>query len=137
MFASHHEDKTLRKDYWENMFEGGNDCRVIMHDMTDVPLSQPSEGELNRSLWNSYCNGCCGKGGIFTQLCGWEGTIELFSGGVGDSGYIRDSAILKMQEEFSKGDLTSDGIHIPFLNIFDKGYRVLLDCLRRGKQLCW
>ena len=33
----------------EILVEGGDDCRVVMHHMTDVPPSQPSNGELNRS----------------------------------------------------------------------------------------
>ena len=113
--------------------------RFIMHDMTNVPLMQPSDAELNRALWNAYYGGCCGKGGIFTQMCGWEGTLELFTGAIGDSDYIKLSKILKTQNDFSECDLGSNGEKIPFINIFDKGYRVLLECLNEGGQfkLCW
>ena len=103
-----------------------------MHDMTNVPLMQPSDAELNRALWNAYYGGCCGKGGIFTQMCGWEGTLELFTGAIGDSDYIKLSKILKTQNDFSECDLGSNGEKIPFINIFDKGYRVLLECLNEG-----
>jgi hypothetical protein len=137
LFASLDEDKALRKPHWNEMFQKHENSRVIMHDMTNVPLMQPSDGEGNRALWNAYYNGCCGKGGIFTQLCGWEGTLELYTGGVGDSDYIRLSGILNVQDEFSKRDLLDGVNHIPFINIFDKGYRVLLECLRAGKQMCW
>ena len=52
---------------------------MIMHDMTDVPLPHPSDAELNRATYSKYYGGNCGKGGIFTQPCGWEGTLELFT----------------------------------------------------------
>ena len=34
-----------------------------------------------------YC-GNCGKVGIFTQPCGWEGTFELWNRSIGDSHYV-------------------------------------------------
>lgn len=119
------------------MLKEGQRVRMIMHDMTNVPLTQPSDAELNRSLWNQYYNQCCGKGGIFTQLCGWEGTLELFVGNTGDSDYIKKTKILAKQEDFANKDKLDDGNVIPFLNVFDKGYRVLLDCYKHGEQLCW
>ena len=42
-----------------------------------------------------------------------------------------------MQEQFAKNDPCVDGTVTPFLNVFDKGYRVLLECHKYGEQLCW
>jgi len=54
--------------------------RMIMHDMTGVPLPHSSDAELiNRATYNKYYGGNCGKGGIFTRPCGWEGTLELIA----------------------------------------------------------
>ena len=137
LFASIVEDEMIRKSHWKSMLKEGQRVRMIMHDMTNVPLTQPSDAELNRSLWNQYYNQCCGKGGIFTQLCGWEGTLELFVGNTGDSDYIKKTKILAIQEDFANKDKLDDGKVLPFLNVFDKGYRVLLDCYKHGEQLCW
>lgn len=137
-YASLVEDETLRKDHWaKELLKPGQRVRMIMHDMTNIPLTQPSEPELNRALWNSYYNQPCAKGGIFTQLCGWEGTIELFVGSTGDSDYVRLSKLLEEQHLFSIDDLLEDGSEVAFLNVFDKGYRVMLDCYKHGKQLVW
>ena len=78
-----------------------------------------------------------GRGGIFTQLCGWEGTHELFSGNIGDPEYVKECAFLKDQEVFANMDILQDGSILPFTNVFDKGYRVNMECLKYGKQLCW
>ena len=137
IYASLLEDETLRKQHWNEMIPENKRLRMIMHDMTNVPLTQPSEAEVNRSLWNTYYHHCCAKGGVFTQLCGWEGTLELFVGGVGDSEYIRKSGILLVQDDFAKKDTSQGKTVVPFINVFDKGYRVLLDCYKEGEQLCW
>ena len=139
IYASLEEDEKLRKSQWNDMVKrnGSKRLRLIMHDMSDLSLDNPTDAELNRALYNDYYNGCCGKGGIFSQPCGWEGTHELFSGGIGDSDYIRRSKILEMQQQFQEEDKDLDGEIISFINIFDKGYRVLLDCRKNGKQLCW
>jgi hypothetical protein len=135
-YASLREDEDLRKASWNAMFKDVR-VRMIMHDMTDVPLPHPSDAELNRATYSKYYGGNCGKGGIFTQPCGWEGTLELFTGSVGDSDYVRSSKMLEHQEEYQNSDPQIDGSIIPFTNVYDKGYRVILDFVRHGKQLCW
>lgn len=45
--------------------------------------------------------------------------------------------MLEHQEEYQNNDLLRDGTVIPFTNVYDKGYRVIVDCIRRGNQLCW
>ena len=132
------EDEDLRKEHWNSMIDDTNErIRIIMHDMTDVPLPKPSDGELNRATYSKYYGGNCGKGGIFTQLCGWEGVLELFTGAISDSDYVKLSGLLDDQQEFAELDKQRDGSTIPFTNTFDKGYRVLQECLEKGKQLCW
>ena len=54
----------IRKASWNDMFKDAR-LRMIMHDMTDVPLPHPSDAELNRATYSKYYNGNCGKGGIF------------------------------------------------------------------------
>jgi len=106
--ASLREDEDLRKASWNEMFKDLR-VRMIMHDMTDVPLPHPSDAELNRATYSKYYGGNCGEGGIFTQPCGWEGTLELFTGSVGDSDYVRSSKMLEHQEEYQNSDPQRDG----------------------------
>ena len=68
-FVSIDEDESLRKSHWNEKMSGKR-IRMIMHDMTDVPIDQPGDSELNRATFSKYYGGNCGKGGIFTQLCG-------------------------------------------------------------------
>ena len=137
-YATLEEDEALRKEHWNKMLRrnGGERRRIIMHDMSNFPLENPENAELNRALFNQYYSGCCGKGGMFTQMCGWEGTHDLFTGAIGDSEHVRKALILETQEKFQNEDLTIDGNAVEFINIFDKGYRVILDCLKLS-QLCW
>ena len=107
-----------------------------MHDMTNVPLMKSADPEIQRSTHNRYYNMNCAKGGIFTQTCGWEGTLELFAGHIEDSPYVEKTRIFEAQEEFAAADLVNN-ILLAFINIFDKGYRVLLQAQRAGKQLCF
>mmetsp|Transcript_20054 Transcript_20054/g.24712 ORF Transcript_20054/g.24712 Transcript_20054/m.24712 type:complete len:109 (+) Transcript_20054:868-1194(+) len=83
--ASLVEDEKFRKEHWNNIIKDCNNrrVRIIMHhDMSDLPMDQLSDTELNRATFSKYywCN--CGKGGtcIFTQTCGWEEPIDLFTG---------------------------------------------------------
>ena len=92
---------------------------------------------MNKALWSKYYEGPCGKGGIFTQLCGWEGTHELYTGNIGDSEYVKACGFLKEQETFASTNVLQDGSILPFINVFDKGYGVNMECLKYGKQLCW
>ena len=68
-FATLEEDTKLRKEHWNDMIENNLPLRLIIHDMTDVPLDAPSDSETNRATFSKYYKGNCGKGGIFTQLC--------------------------------------------------------------------
>ena len=137
-FASLTEDELLRSEKWNDIISSTQKrVRIIMHDMTNIPLPQPADADMNSATWNTYYNMCCAKGGVFTQLCGWEGTLELYIDATGDSDYIRKTKILEEQRDFMDADKQIDGSIVPFINVFDKGYRVLLDCFSQGRQLCW
>ena len=126
-YATIDEDEALRKDSWNKVIKDTR-ARLIMHDMSNVPMDSPSATELNRATFSEYYGGNCGKGGIFTQLCGWEGALEMYTGSIGDSDYVDKSGILKEQDKFANADPEKDGTVISFTNVFDKGYRVTLAC---------
>jgi hypothetical protein len=52
---------------------------------------------------------------------------------VGDSRYIKDTHILKQQQEFAANDKTSNE---PFTNVFDHGYQLTLFTHQHGTQKC-
>jgi hypothetical protein len=132
MYASYQEDARLRAESWNRHFNAENGHRVVMHDTTNIPLPNPSSGDLNRALHNQYYNMCCAKAGVAVQLCCWIFGLPLVTGHSDDDKQIDDTKILELQKEFTENDATSN---IPFLNVFDKGYHKLLEALRQG-QLC-
>jgi len=127
MYASYQEDARLRAESWNRHFNPENGHRVVMHDTTNIPLPNPSSGDLNRALHNQYYNMCCAKAGVAVQLCCWIFGLPVVTGHSDD-----DTKILELQKDFTENDATSN---IPFLNVFDKGYHKLLEALRQG-QLC-
>ena len=63
--------------------------------------------------------------------------MELFTGSIGDSDYVRESQILEQQGIFTR-DYTTAGVEVvSTVNVFDKGHIVILDGLKHGKQCCW
>ena len=62
---------------------------------------------------------------------------EYFTGSIGDSDYVRESHILEQQECFVREDIAVGTEVVSVANVFDKGYRVVLDCLNNGKQRFW
>ena len=104
-----------------------------MHGNTNINLPRPSDPDLNRALYSDYYGQCVGKGGAAVQPCGWMRLLPLWTGAVGDSQYITGTKILEEQKKFAEGDFSSPE---PFLNIFDKGYRSVLDARACGGQRC-
>lgn len=92
-----------------------------------------SDADLQRMTYSQYYGENCFKGSIFTQLCGWHGTVSLWTGGISDSEYNRREGYLNTQEQFQNNDLV-DGKVITFLNIYDKGYRAKMAAWKNGKQ---
>jgi hypothetical protein len=134
-YATYEEDIDLRDEYWNTLFPVEKLWQIIMHDMTNVPLMKASDPELQRATHNRYYGMNCAKGGIHTQPCGWEGTIELYTGHIEDSAYVEKAKIFEDQQEFAARDLVN-GVLVPFINIFDKGYRLILQAAKAGNQKC-
>jgi hypothetical protein len=129
-YSNFDEDINIqRKEKWLDLFDNS---RIIMWDMTDIGIHQPSSGESSRLTFSSYYGGTCGKGGIFLQSSSWIGTHDLWMGAVSDSEYLTRSGILEEQMMFANEDLVFKDI--PFTNITDKGFRVTADCFRAGGQ---
>ena len=122
MYLSHKEDCRFRKKKWNDLFENQ---RVIMHDNTNVTLPTPTDADKQRSLRSEYYAECCAKGGVCIQLGGWIRTLHLFTGGIDDSKYIKQSKILMQQQIFQQEDSPTT-TPLCFINIFDKGYRVTM-----------
>lgn len=132
LFASYEEDDTMRsrKDRWKNKYQG---MRPVMWDMTNLTAYGFSDADLQRLTFNQYYGENCLKGGIFTQLCGWQGVYDLWMGAVSDSDYNRRAGYLQEQEAFQNNDLVQGRV-LPFLNIYDKGYRAKMAAWKNGKQ---
>jgi hypothetical protein len=95
----------------------------------------PSDAEAQRKTYSQYYGGNVGKGGVFIQPYCWMGTHELWMGAVSDTEYMLRSGIFEEQFSFvTKRDSQSN--HVPWLNMFDRGYRNISDHERaNGKQL--
>ena len=132
MFASFTEDTTIRNrnPKWEKKYTG---MRPVMWDMTNVPAYSFTDADLQRISYSQYYGENCFKGGIFTQLCGWQGVADLWTGAVSDSDYNRREGYLERQEEFQQIDLVDNEV-LPFLNIYDKGYRAKMAAWKNGRQ---
>ena len=106
-----------------------------MWDDTNISFDhKPSDAQLQRLTYSSYYGENCAKGGVALQLCGWIRVMNLWVGVISDTHYQKKSGIFREQNEFSRKDLI-DGEHLPYTNIFDKGYRSRLAAWRCGRQL--
>lgn len=141
-YASYKEDVSLRerKEKWRIKW---SNLRPVCWDMTDVFAYEFTDANMQRITYSQYYGHNCFKGGIFTQFCGWQGNADLWTGGVSDSDYNRRAGYLQTQQQFQSEDLVEtkndDGeINLgvlPFLNIYDKGYRAKMAAFKNGKQL--
>ena len=130
-FASFEEDKEFCNETMKEKYEG---LRPVFWDMTSIHMPKPSDATIQRLTFSYYYASNCFKGGIGLQQCGWIRVHDLWTGCVYDTSYQEKSGIFEMQQEFSEKDLVNEK-HIPFLNIFDKGYRNRLAAWKAGKQL--
>jgi hypothetical protein len=133
VYLSYEEDRRLRKTKWNNKYEGH---RVVFWDDTNISFCyKPSGANEQRLTYSSYYGKNCAKGGVFLQLSGWLGVEEeLWTGATSDTHYQEQTGIFQRQDMFSRND-TVESKHIPFTNIFDKGYRSRLAAWRCGRQL--
>lgn len=134
MYASYEEDKALRKKKWDGKYKN---VRPVMWDMTNVSAYGFTDADFQRLTYSKYYGENCFKGGVFTQLCGFQGAADLWTGGVSDSNYNRGEGYLERQTHFQNKDLVEiNGTKtvVPFLNIYDKGYRAKMAAWKNGKQ---
>ena len=58
----------LRKaETWNQWFPDTKQLRVYIYENTDVPLTKPSDPDLQRALFSEYYGGLCAKGGVVLQ----------------------------------------------------------------------
>ena len=67
------------------------------------------------------------------QLSGWIGARDLWTGAVLDTDFLKQTNILDRQNDFLQDDFVN-GELVPFTNILDKGYQVVLAAWQKGKQ---
>ena len=137
MFASFEEDKALQKEKWASRYDG---LRPVMWDMTNVSAYAFSNADWQRLTYSSYYNENCFKAGVFCQPCGWMGVTDLWTGGVSDSDFNRRAGYLEKQQLFQEKDRVvvageNESKVVPFLNIYDKGYRAKMAAWQHGRQL--
>jgi len=120
--------------WWFNWEDAESMPHLVMHDNTDIWLMCPTNPWCQWVLYSWYYAGCIAKGGVAIQPCGWIATWELCTGGIDDSRYVKMVKIFEKQQQYAQYDDETD--HRPFTNIFDRGYRVVLDGVKCGKQIC-
>ena len=96
-------------------------------------MPKPSDALLQHLTFSSYYGGNIAKGGVMIQLSGWIGARDLWTGAVLDTDFLKQTNILDRQNDFLQHDFVN-GELVPFTNILDKGYRVVLAAWRKGKQ---
>ncbi|KAL7427990.1 hypothetical protein ACHAXH_000754 [Discostella pseudostelligera] len=134
MYSSYTEDVKTRNAKWSRKYRGG---RPIMWDMTNIPAYSFSDPDYQRFTYSEYYGENYFNGGVSAQLNGWIPAGSLWPGRVSDSDYNRQEGYLQRQQEFQDADLVEiDGnlVVIPFLNIYDKGYRARMAAWKSGKQ---
>jgi hypothetical protein len=117
-YCSYKEDEMNRqKEKWSSY----NGQRVIMFDNTKINIRQPTDAEAQRSTYSVYYAGNVGKGAVFIQPCGWQGSYELWTGGVSDTTYMNDNKIFShLSEYILTSDMEDDETRtIPFTIILD------------------
>ena len=86
---------------------------------------------MQRLTYSRYYCGNVAKGHVSLRLYGWGYVEELWTGAVLDTDYMTRSGVFDEQENFLKN---STGADVPFSNILDKGYRLILASLRSVGQ---
>ena len=140
-YALYAEDVELRerKPKWKVKWKNS---RPVCWDMTNIVAYEFTDSNLQKITYSPYYGQNCFKGGVFTQFCGWQGTADLWTGGVSDTDYNKRAGYLQRQQEIQSKDVIQHQMQngmttmkiIPFLNIYDKGYRAKMAALKHGKQ---
>jgi len=137
LYVTHREDTLFRKQTWDDDFnweDAESMPHHVMHDNTDIWLMCPTNTQLQWALYSRYYAGYIAKGVVAIHPCGWIATWELCTGGIGDSRYVRMVNFSEKQQQYAQYD--DETKHHPFTNIFDRGYCVVLDGVKCGKQIC-
>ena len=71
-----------------------------MWDMRNVLAYTFTDADLQRISYSQNYGENCLKGGGFTQLCGWQGVVNIWTGSVSDSDYNRREGYLEKQKQF-------------------------------------
>ena len=130
-YLNFEEDHFFMKDEWKIRYLKH---RINQWDMTGLGLRKPSDPALQLATYSLYYAMNCLKGGVSYQLGGWITNENLWSGAVSDTRYNTETKILAEQDEFSKKDLVENE-EVPFTNVLDKGYRLVLAAWQTGNQL--
>jgi hypothetical protein len=131
------KDTEFRNRSWDQHFDPQAGHRIFLHDSTNISMSRPSAAELQRVLYNQYYGECCAKAGVACQLCSYIYGLPLMTGHSDDDSTINETRILELQKIFADNDTSSrPGARREILNIFDKGYHLILEALLCGGQLC-
>ena len=125
LYLSLEEDIALRSNKWLRKYVGQ---LPIFHDNTGLLFPTPSDSYLLRLTYSSYYAGNVAKGGVFIQLSGWLGTLELYPGGMSDSKYLNETGILENQKRIQE-----DMGDVQIINVLDRGYRSTKAAWRNGQ----
>ena len=123
IYSLYEEDVKTRNAKWGQNYLG---LRPIMWDMTNLPAYSFSDADFQQFTYSECYGENCFKGGVSVQLNSWIQEGALWTGRVSDSDYNRREGYLQKQQEFQEIDLVEiDGKLdvLPFLNVYDKGYR--------------
>ena len=117
MYAFMAEDLKLRnQNTWPVHFPPEKRTAIYMHDNTNVPLSAPSDPDLQAIFFSEYYAMCCAKGGVAVQQCGWIRTLPLCTGAIGDQEYLSKTKTFEKQKQLAEADNASDE---PGINVLD------------------
>jgi hypothetical protein len=98
MYASFVEDTKFCGIQWNEHFDPTNDHCDVMHNSTNMPLSQSIDTALQHALYSSYYDMCCAKAGVVVQLSGCLHGLPLNTGHRNDTPFINNTEIFAKAE---------------------------------------
>jgi hypothetical protein len=128
------EDETYHKEVKWDAYKG---VRVIMFDNTNIMIRQPTDADAQRCPYSVYYSGNVGKGAVFIQPCGWVGSHEIWTGGVSDSAYMKQSKAVDTLNKYllSSSSETEETRKVKFTIVLDRGYRILTETYQEGGHM--
>jgi hypothetical protein len=122
MYALFAEDTIFQDSQWNEYFDSINGHRVVIHNPTNIPLTQPVVQQCS-VLFTTLIMACG------AQKLEWRFSYvvdpwsPLNSGHSNDTRFIKDTDIFSKQKLFAESNNSNTK---PFLNLFDKGYQCVL-----------